>query len=41
MHLVGRAAEIKERKVIVATELSVDGEVTAEGSAVLVRLRDE
>jgi acyl-coenzyme A thioesterase PaaI-like protein len=41
MHLVGRAAEIKERKVIVATELSVDGEVTAEGSVVLVRLRDE
>jgi len=41
MHLVGRATEIKERKVIVATELSVEGEVTAKGSAVLVKLRDE
>jgi acyl-coenzyme A thioesterase PaaI-like protein len=41
MRLVGRATEIKERKVIVDTELSVDGEVTAKGSAVLVKLRDE
>jgi len=41
MRLVGRATEIKERKVIVETELSVDGEVTAKGSAVLVKLRDE
>ena len=41
MHLVGRATEIKERKVIVATELWVEGEVTATGSAVLVKLRDE
>jgi acyl-coenzyme A thioesterase PaaI-like protein len=41
MRLVGRAIEIKERKVIVDTELSVDAEVTAKGSAVLVKLRDE
>ncbi len=38
--VVGRAVEVKERKVVVASELSVDGEVTATGSAVLVRLRD-
>ena len=41
MKLVGRAIEIKERKVIVETELSVDGVVTAKGSAVLVRIREE
>ena len=41
MHLVGRATEIKERKVIVETDLSVEGEITAKGSAVLVKLRDE
>lgn len=38
MRLVGRATEIKERKVIVETELSVDDEITARGSAVLVRI---
>ena len=41
IRLVGRAIEIKERKVIVETELFVDGEVTATGSAVLVKLRDD
>lgn len=41
MRLVGRAVEIGERKVIVDTELSVDGAVTARGSAVLVRLREQ
>lgn len=41
MRLVGRVIEIKDRKVIVETELSVDSEVKATGSAVLVRLRDE
>ena len=38
MRLIGRAVEIKERKVIVETELSVDNEVTARGSAVLVKI---
>jgi acyl-coenzyme A thioesterase PaaI-like protein len=41
MRLVGRATEVKERKVVVETELLVGGEVTARGSAVLVRLRDQ
>lgn len=41
MRLVGRAVEITGRKVIVETELSVDGAVTARGSAVLVKLREQ
>ncbi len=40
MRATGRLTELGERKVIVATELAVDGEVTARGSAVLVRVRD-
>ncbi len=36
--LVGRLIEIKGRKVVVETELSVDGTVTATGSAVLVEI---
>ena len=36
--LIGRAAEVKERKVVVVTDLIVDGEVTARGYAVLVKL---
>lgn len=38
MHLVGRLVELKGRKAIVETELSVDGTVTARGSAVLVEI---
>ena len=41
MRLVGRAVEIRERKVIVETELLVEGEVTAKGSAVLVRISQD
>ncbi len=41
MRLVGRATEIKDRKVIVETELWVDDRVTAKGSAVLVRIGSE
>lgn len=37
-HLVGRLVEIKGRKVVVETELSVDGTITATGSAVLVEI---
>ena len=40
MRLIGRATEIKERKVIVETDLIVDGEITAKGSAVLVKVRE-
>ena len=36
--LVGEAAEIGTRKVIVTTELRVDGVVTARGRAVLVKV---
>ena len=36
--LIGRAAEVKERKVTVVTDLIVDGEVTARGYAVLVKM---
>ena len=36
--LSGRLVEIKGRKVIVETDLSVDGTVTAKGSAVLVEI---
>jgi acyl-coenzyme A thioesterase PaaI-like protein len=38
MHLVGRLVELKGRKAIVETELSVGGTVTARGSAVLVEI---
>lgn len=37
-HLVGRLVEVKGRKVVVETDLSVDGTVTAKGSAVLVEI---
>jgi acyl-coenzyme A thioesterase PaaI-like protein len=39
LHLVGTAVEIGERKVVVSTELSSDGVVTARGQAVLVKIR--
>jgi acyl-coenzyme A thioesterase PaaI-like protein len=38
MRLIGTAPEIKGRKVIVDTELSVSGQVTAKGHAVLVEM---
>ncbi len=41
MQVVGRLIEITERKAIVASDLMVDGKITAKGSAVLVRLRDD
>lgn len=41
LRLVGRATEVKERKVVVATDLEVAGEITARGAAVLVEVRDE
>jgi acyl-coenzyme A thioesterase PaaI-like protein len=39
-HLEGRLIEIKGRKVVVETDLSVDGTVTAKGSAVLLEMPD-
>jgi acyl-coenzyme A thioesterase PaaI-like protein len=36
--LEGRLVEVKDRKVVVDTELSVDGRVTAKGSAVLIEI---
>ena len=36
--LIGKAVEVKERKVVVVTEFIVGGEVTARGYAVLVRM---
>lgn len=39
LHLVGHPDEIGERKVIVSTELTAGGEVTARGRAVLVKVR--
>ena len=36
--LVGRAKEVKERKVVVETELYANGEVTVRGEAVLVQI---
>ncbi|MCP4965884.1 MAG: PaaI family thioesterase [bacterium] len=39
LHLVGTPLEIGERKVVVATELSAGGVVTARGQAVLVKIR--
>ncbi len=41
MQLGGRLIEIKGRKVVVETELSVDGMVTARGSAVLVEISED
>ncbi len=38
MHLVGAEVETKGRKVIVDTELSVGGKVTAKGHAVLIEM---
>ena len=38
LHLTGAAEEIGERKVIVTTELIADGQVTARGRAVMVRI---
>lgn len=38
MHLSGRLVELAGRKALVATELSVNGVVTAKGSAVLVEI---
>ena len=40
-HLEGRLIEIKGRKVVVETDLSVDGAVTAKGSAVLIEMSDD
>jgi acyl-CoA thioesterase FadM len=37
LELRSRATEIKGRKIVVATLLSVDGEVCAKGEAVMVR----
>ncbi|MCP3995253.1 MAG: PaaI family thioesterase [bacterium] len=39
MHLTGVAEEIGDRKVIVATELVAEGQITARGRAVMVRVR--
>jgi acyl-coenzyme A thioesterase PaaI-like protein len=36
--LIGRAVEVKDRKVVVVTEFIVDGEVTVRGYAVLVKM---
>ncbi len=41
MHLTGRLVEITGRKVVVETDLSVDGTVTANGSAVLVEIPED
>ncbi len=41
MRIVGRLVEISDRKVIVESDLLVGGNVTARGSAVLVRVKDE
>ncbi len=38
MTLIGKAVEVRDRKVIVVTEFVVDGEVTARGYAVLVKM---
>jgi len=39
LHLVGESVEVAERKVIVTTELTGNGAITARGRAVLVRVR--
>lgn len=36
--LIGKAVEVRDRKVLVVTEFVVDGEVTARGYAVLVKM---
>ncbi len=41
MRIIGRLVEMSDRKVIVKSELLVAGKVTARGSAVLVRVKDE
>ncbi len=41
MHLTGRLVELTGRKAVVETELSVDGVVTAKGSAVLVAIPED
>ena len=41
MQVAGRLIEITDRKAIVESDLFVNGTITAKGSAVLVRLRDE
>jgi acyl-coenzyme A thioesterase PaaI-like protein len=41
MQVVGRLIEITDRKAVVESDLLVNGTITAKGSAVLVRLRDE
>ncbi len=41
MRIVGRLVEITNRKAIVESDLLVEGKITAKGSAVLVRLRDD
>lgn len=41
IEVVGRLVETSDRKAVVASDLLVDGHITAKGSAVLVRLRDE
>jgi acyl-coenzyme A thioesterase PaaI-like protein len=41
MQVVGRLIEITDRKAVVESDLFVNGTITAKGSAVLVRLRDE
>lgn len=38
VRLLGTAREVKDRKVVVATEVFAGGELTARGSAVLVRM---
>lgn len=40
MVLSGRLVEIKGRKVVVDTDLSVEGEVTARGHAILIEMPD-
>lgn len=39
LHLIGEPVAVGDRKVIVSTQLIADGVVTAEGRAVLVRVR--
>jgi acyl-coenzyme A thioesterase PaaI-like protein len=41
MRVIGRLIEITDRKAVVESDLLVEGKITAKGSAVLVRLRDE
>lgn len=41
MHLSSRLVELTDRKAIVETDLSVDGVVTAKGSAVLVEIPED